>query len=254
MDDVILLQGDCLDLLRSVPDASVDMVLADLPYGTTACSWDSIIPLDRLWEQYRRVCTPQAAIVLTATQPFTTTLISSNMRMFRYCWTWVKHCPTGHLNAKRRPLKQTEDIVIFCGGVPPYFPQGVVPTDRLMQNSASDLSRGTGRKSSTVSGAGKMEKMYRQGVTNYPRDVLHFRSCQQNRQHPTQKPVGLMEYLINTYTSGGQTVLDNAMGSGTTGVACINTGRGFVGMELDGGFFQMAKQRIDSATAHRKGI
>ena len=241
-----LMQGNCLELFPQIPDNSVDMVLADLPYGTTACKWDTIIDLDLLWEQYKRVCKPEAAIVLTASQPFTTTLIASNMKMFKYCWVWVKNHATGHLNARKRPMKQTEDVVVFCNQTPPYFPQGITPVNKVVTNSDSDCRRGDGNKTSTVSGG--LRKEYMQHATGYPRDVLNFVSANGNKQHPTQKPVALMEYLVQTYTEPGQVVLDNTMGSGTTGVACVKTGRGFIGMELDPKFFEVAKQRIETTT------
>ena len=244
MSTVRLFNGDCLEVLNTIPDSSVDLVLADLPYGTTACAWDAVIPFDLLWEQYRRVCRPGAAIVLTASQPFTTSLIASNMAMFKYCWVWVKNHVTGHLNAKKRPMKQTEDVVVFCAETPPYYPQGTTEVNKPAKNSDSDCRRGKGNKTSTVSGG--LQKEYIQTATGYPRNVLRIQSATKT-VHPTQKPVELMEYLIRTYTTEGQTVLDNTMGSGTTGVACVNTGRNFIGIELDKRFFGMASSRIDLA-------
>ena len=227
-----LKQGDCLALMPSIPDNSVDLVLADPPYGTTACKWDSIIPLEPMWEQLKRIIKPNGAIVMTASQPFTTTLIASNMKMFKYCWVWKKSKPTGHLNAKKQPLRTYEDVVVFYDNQCIYNPQGVKPTDKVV----SRTNRGN---------YGECSKTTRQTVTNYPRNIVEFPSV--DGVHQTQKPVALMEYLIKTYTNEGETVLDFAMGSGTTGVACANTGRRFIGIELDTGYFETAKGRIEEA-------
>lgn len=240
-----LFLGDCLEVMQQIPDSSVDMVLVDLPYGTTSCSWDSVLPFDSLWKHYMRVCRKNAAIVMTSVQPFTTSLIASNMKAYKYSWTWVKHHATGHLNAKKRPMKLTEDISVFSFGTLPYYPQGVTSINKPMKNSNSDCSRGTGNKTSTVSGG--LKKEYVQTITGYPRNVLNFKSENANKDHPTQKPVALMEYLIRTYTTEGQTVLDNCMGSGTTGVACAISRRSFIGIELDPTYFGLAKLRIEDA-------
>ena len=232
--------GDCLELMRDVPDQSVDMILCDLPYGTTACKWDTVIPFEPLWAQYRRVAKPNAAIVLTASQPFTTALIASNMREFKYCWVWDKVIGRGHLVAKKRPMAQHEDVAVFYQQAPRYSPQMVEKAKpqkgRKYATSATDII------SQSKFGGEVVERTH-----SYPKTILTF-PPEGKTQHPTQKPVALMEYLIRTYTNEGETVLDNCMGSGTTGVACMNTGRKFIGMEQDAEYFQIARARIESAT------
>ena len=231
---ITLMQGDCLEMMKEIPDGSVDMVLADPPYGTTACKWDSIIPLEPMWEQLKRVIKPNGAIVMTASQPFTTTLIASNMRMFKYCWYWKKNRATGVLNAKKQPLREVEEIVVF--NAKKYNPQGLVEVNQPSRNSKKDYAN---------YGAGTC-KEYTQKFTNYPRQVLDFNSVQRTI-HSTQKPVSLMEYLIKTYTNEGETVLDFTMGSGTAGVACKNLNRRFIGIELDEQYFKIAQERISAA-------
>ena len=238
-----LMLGDCLEKMKDIPDGSVDLILCDLPYGTTACKWDSVIPFEPLWEQYRRIAKKNAAIVLTASQPFTTALIASNLKEFRYCWYWKKSVGSGFQNAKRQPLRLIEEVAVFYRKPPQYIPQGLVRIDapRVNKISAADSIVGG------TSGRGGLRTVGNEWVqefTNYPRNVLEFPAPMAGRQHPTQKPVALMEYLIRTYTQEGETVLDNCMGSGTTGVACINTNRNFIGIELDEGYFKIAEQRI----------
>jgi DNA modification methylase len=228
---ITLLHGDCLEKMAGIPDGSVDMVLTDPPYGTTACSWDSIIPLEPMWEQLKRVTKKNGAIVMTASQPFTTTLIASNMNDFKYCWYWKKNRATGVLNAKKQPLRNVEDICVF--NVKHYNPQGLVEYNKRSRN---------GKKDSEVYGSGQTNT-YNQKWTNYPKQILVFDSVQRVR-HPTQKPVALMEYLIKTYTNEGETVLDFTMGSGTTGVACLNTNRSFIGIEKNLSYFNLATDRI----------
>ena len=228
-DSIWLMKGDCLERMKEIPDGSVDMVLADVPYGSTACAWDSIIPLEPMWEQLKRIIKPNGAIVMTASQPFTTTLIASNMKMFKYCWVWKKSKPTGHLNAKKQPLRTYEDVVVFYDNQCIYNPQGVKPTDKVV----SRTNRGN---------YGECSKTTRQTVTNYPRNIVEFPSV--DGVHQTQKPVALMEYLIKTYTNEGETVLDFTIGSGSTGVAAQNLGRKFIGIEMDDHYFEVAKGRI----------
>ena len=309
--------------MKSIPDGSVDMILCDLPYGTTACRWDSVIPFEPLWEQYRRVTKPNAAIVLTACQPFTTALISSNMQLFRYSWVWEKEQGVNFLSAKRQPLKVHEDIVVFYRGLAEqrgaapeyaplreyfqsereksalssrqmqellgnfmanhYFTNGVrfcIPSEEnylklqrtgAFQRPYQEIKKqyeelGASIRSVTynpqmttgkpyISGKGDSGEVTG-GVTKvqtknegirYPRSIQAFK--RETGLHPTQKPVALMEYLIRTYTNEGETVLDNCMGSGTTGVACMNTGRRFIGIEMDSGYFQIAQNRIMEAAA-----
>ena len=228
-----LMQGDCLELMKEIPDQSVDMILCDLPYGTTACKWDTVIPFEPLWEQYRRIAKKNAAIVLTASQPFTTALIASNMREFRYCWVWEKGRPSNPQLAKIQPLKSHEDIAVFYRERATYNPQGVreIPESERRVHMPESNSLGHCKR-----------KPYTQTHTGYPKSVLNI--APERGIHPTQKPVALMEYLIRTYTNEGETVMDNCMGSGTTGVACVNTGRKFIGMEQDAKYFEIAQKRI----------
>lgn len=231
-----LMQGDCLELMRDIPTGSVDMILCDLPYGTTQNAWDSVIPVKPLWEQYRRVAKKNAAIVLTASQPFTTALIASNIGMLRYEWIWRKEAGTGFLNAKRAPLKDHENILVFYDKLPTYNPQMRTGFKEYKKKKGGDTSN-YGKKGlvTTVSNGDR----YPVTVLEFPRD--------KEKLHPTQKPVALMEYLIRTYTNEGETVLDNCMGSGTTGVACVNTKRRFIGIEREPKYFQIAKSRIEAA-------
>lgn len=230
-----LMLGDCLERMKEIPDASVDMILCDLPYGTTACKWDSVIPFEPLWEQYRRIVKRNAAIVLTASQPFTTALIASNYRDFRYCWVWEKQQPTGFLDARRKPMKAHEDVCVFYAATATYNPQGLVATK--VKNSRKNKA-GNG-----VYGAvGADDYVQKEG--NFPRSVLKIDRVTHGQVHPTQKPVALMEYLIKTYSNEGETVLDNCMGSGTAGVAAKNTNRKFIGIEKDETYFRIAQDRI----------
>ena len=238
-----LMHGDCLELMKDVPDQSVDMILCDLPYGTTACKWDTVIPFEPLWAQYRRVAKPNAAIVLTASQPFTSALGASNLEWLKYGLYWQKSRATGHLNAKRMPMKDIEDCLVFYKEQPTYNPQGLLPLNKKQKNSASHIARGITSDPTSVVTSGITQAEYLQEFTNYPRQVLSFAS-EGSTVHPTQKPVALMEYLILTYTNEGDVVLDNTMGSGTTGVACMNTGRKFIGMEQDAKYFEIAQKRI----------
>jgi site-specific DNA-methyltransferase (adenine-specific) len=234
-----ILLGDCLEQMNLIEDKSIDMILCDLPYGTTRCSWDEIIPFDKLWKQYERVIKDNGAIVLTASQPFTTKLVSSNMKLFRYEWIWKKgkHV-TGFPNAKRMPMKNHENICVFYKRLPTYNPQGIVPlvqTTRKKRKKVSEIMANT-------------DSLKREYVTthkNYPRSILDY-SRDSKTKHPTQKPVALFEYLIKTYTHRGEVVLDNCMGSGTTGVACLNTDRKFIGIEKDEFWYVEALERIKS--------
>lgn len=238
---ISLMQGDCLERMKEIPSGSVDMILCDLPYGTTACKWDSVIPFEPMWEEYRRVTKKNAAIALTSCQPFTSALVMSNPKDFKYDWVWEKTAATGHLNAKKIPMRAHESVLIFSNGAPPYYPQ---------------MTTGHKRKVSTAQHkrSSKLTDVYgRHGLTGYdstsryPRSVQVFASDKQKSSlHPTQKPVSLMEYLIRTYTKDGETVLDNCMGSGTTGIACVRTGRSFIGIERDEGYFKIAQDRIEA--------
>lgn len=247
---VHLLLGDCLQRMEDIPPGSVDMILCDLPYGTTECKWDSVIHLPELWRQYERVVRTDGAIVLTAAQPFTTALAASNLRGFKYSLVWNKHFSGNFVQAKRMPLRTHEDVLVFCfaGKMPRYFPQ-MVKRDKPIKAGATTASwdAAPNRSSPEAREALKL-KVYDE---KYPISILDFtnRGSGDRDLHPTQKPVGLMEYLIKTYTVEGDTVLDNAMGSGTTGVACRNLGRNFIGIEMDETYFDVAKKRILSAKA-----
>ena len=230
---------DCLEGMKRIPDKSIDMILCDLPYGTTACKWDTIIPFEPLWEQYERVIKDNGAIVLTASQPFTSALVMSNPDWFKYAWVWVKTKASGHLDAKRKPMKKHEDVLVFGGkGYPIYNPQGLV--------------NGVFKNGRNVDMTDRVYSQYKNhGVSrkgNYPKTVLEFANPSgKGHLHPTQKPVALFEYLIRTYTSEGETVLDNCMGSGTTAIACINTNRNYIGFELDKHYCDIANERIQKA-------
>ncbi len=238
-----LIHGDCLIEMAKLPAGSVDMICCDLPYGTTACKWDSVIPFAPLWEQYRRVCKKNAAIVLTASQPFTSALVMSNVAAFRYCWVWEKSSGTGFLDAKKRPMRFHEDIAIFYREQPTYNPQKT-------SGKPNHGSKAFASKSKIYSGDFGYSETDKSGL-KYPRTVQFIPSIpptgREKVNHPTQKPVALMEYLIRTYTNEGDIVLDNTMGSGTTGVACVNTGRNFIGIERDDAYFAIAKERIEAA-------
>lgn len=242
-----LMQGDCLERMKEIESGSVDMILTDPPYGTTACKWDSIIPLEPMWEQLRRIIKPNGAIVVTASQPFTTTLIASNVKMFKYCWVWEKSRSVGFLNAKNAPLKRHEDIVVFSSGATAngskrnmrYNPQGLIEINEARSSVSSNDDTIVGNRPSRAN-------PYIAKHKGYPSSIIKFNN--ENKQsHPTQKPVALMEYLIKTYTNEGETVLDFTMGSGTTGVAAKNLNRNFIGIELDDKYFEIAKERIEKA-------
>ena len=240
--DVDLWQGDCLDLMPDIQDGSIDMVMADPPYGTTACKWDSIIPLEPMWKQLKRVIKKNGAIVLMASQPFTTTLISSNMEMFKYCWVWEKTQAVGHLNAYKMPLKKTEDIAIF------YNRQSIY-NYQLKDKPQKDIRPHS--RSGGTDNYGKYDDNQAQNRKiplnkKLPDNVLNFTNAQRT-VNPTQKPVALIEYLIKTYTNEQETVLDFCMGSGTTGVACKNLNRNFIGIEKDADYFKIAQDRIAGA-------
>ena len=240
---VWLTQGDCLERMKEIQSGSVDMVLADPPYGTTQCKWDSIIPLEPMWEQLKRLIKPSGAIVMTAAQPFTSILICSNLGMFKYQWIWVKNLKTGNLNAKRMPMGGHEDIVVFCEKSTTYNPQKRKRTTEV---------RSGNKRNSTTTVYGKQRELYVDNQSDLinPDTVITGINCvhsSEGRIHPTQKPVSLMEYMINTYTDEGETVLDFTMGSGSTGVAAVNTNRRFIGIELNLDYFNIAMDRIEAA-------
>lgn len=231
-----VLHGDCLELMKDIPDGSVDMVLADLPYGTTRNRWDSIIPLDLLWEQYNRIIKDNGAIVLTAQTPFDKILGCSNLDMLKYEWIWDKKLATGHLNAKKMPMKLHENILVFYKKPPTYNPQF---TEGYPYDKGFHLKESTNYgKQVAVSGANKTGK-------RYPKSIVKFSNADRiNKTHPTQKPVALFEYLIKTYTNEGDTVLDNCAGSGTTAIAAINTNRNYILMEQEQEYIDVINKRI----------
>ncbi len=225
--------GDSLEELRKLPSESVDLILCDLPYGTTKNKWDSVLSLPELWVEYRRVRRPGAATVLTCSQPFTSQLGSSNLSELKYAWVWEKSSVTGHLNAHHMPMKKHEDILVFYTHNSTYNAQGLTSYGKVKK-------RGSNGRNFGVSGTENFQES-----TNYPRSILPFPN--DGKLHPTQKPVALMEYPVRTYTNAGAVVLDNTMGSGTTGVACMNAGRRFIGIERDEAYFEIARTRIESA-------
>ena len=270
MTESILYQGDCLEEMDKIEDHSIDLILTDLPYGTTdrkgveekgnnrLLKWDTVIPLDLLWEQYRRILKPLGTVALTADQPFTSMLILSNLDWFKYEWIWKKQKTTGFLLANYRPMKETEDVVIFSpGGAAAasrngknmtYNPQGLIEKKVKKKNNAKRLGKFLHNPEHMGSNNKLLhETEYEQKWTNYPSEIIEF-GLDRNVIHPTQKPVALMEYLIKTYSNEGDTVLDNCMGSGTTGVACKKTNRNFIGIEKESEYFTQAKERIESVT------
>lgn len=231
-----LIQGECLEEMRKIPDGSVDMILCDLPYGTTANRWDHIIPVVPLWNEYERIIKDNGAIILFTQPPFNFKLAYPRLNLFRYEWIWVKENATGFLNARRMPLKLTENILVFYKKLPTYHPQGVEDLEVPVVVSKVSESQNYRMKHRT----------YLKKQRNFPKNVLAF-ARDKDHYHPTQKPVALLEYLIKTYTTEGEVVLDNCMGSGSTGVACVKTGRRFIGIELDSTYFEVAKNRIEEA-------
>ena len=243
MSDITLFQGDCIELMNNICEESIDLILCDLPYGKTNCTWDIIIPFESLWKQYNRIIKPNGVIALFGIEPFSSLLRVSNIKDYKYDWIWKKPKGTGFLNAQKQPLRDVEIISIFYKNQCTYNPQ---------------LAKGTpykGKSGKTVKINNKGDTTYGkffngQGYRNdndgfrYPKQVIEFGVVERNTLHPTQKPVELLEYLIKTYTNEEETVLDNCMGSGSTGVACVNTNRKFIGIELNEEYFNTAKQRI----------
>ena len=236
-----LLNGNCLELMKDIPEGSVDLILCDPPYGTTDCKWDSVLPLDKLWEQYDRVLKPDGVAVLFAAQPFTTQLIMSNRKAFRYCWYWLKNQPTGFTYARYQPMRKVEDICVFYKKMPTYNPQGLTVVKGAKTRKTRDRNPGAYRV--------PKDYEYTPRFTNWPKNVLEYST--ERGLHPTQKPVPLLEYLVRTYTNPGDTVLDNCMGSGSTGVAVKRVGgRHFIGIEQNAEYYQTAKQRIEKEQHH----
>ena len=241
-----IFQEDCLQGMQRIPDKSIDMILCDLPYGTTQGEWDPVIPFEALWLQYGRVIKPHGAIVLTAVQPFTSLLSTSNLKLLKYSWVWAKSEDTGHQNSPQRPLCSHEDVLVFSLGAPRYNPQ---------KTQGTPYNKGTALRPTAVYGNQKATTIKNDDGTRYPRSVQHFKTAESEGPvlHPNQKPLALFEYMVRTYTNEGDVVLDNCRGSGTTAVACINTGRNFIGFELDAGYAAICQQRIDAALAAKRG-
>ncbi len=239
-----LIHGDCLEKMNDIPDKSIDMILCDLPYGTTACKWDVVIPFEPLWEQYKRIIKDRGAIVLFASQPFASALVMSNIEWFKYEWVWDKVVGSNFVNSKRMPLKANENILVFYNKQPTYNP--------IMEDREKKNERKSGKskiKENRINGVPQI-------VTDttskpkYPINIIRVNRLNKELNskyviHPTQKPIQLLEYLIKTYTIEGETVLDNTMGSGSTGISCLNTNRNFIGIEKDDKYFEVAKKRIE---------
>ena len=242
-----LINGDCLEEMKQIEDGSIDMILCDLPYGTTDCKWDKHISFKELWKEYERVIKPTGAICLFASSIFTYKLIESNPKLYKYKWVWVKTRKGNFVNSKNRPMTTYEEVLVFSKGTTAngsknkmvYNPQGLLKVDRIEKRSKTKFKGYIGERPS-------QKEYVKQEYTNYPSDVLYFDSVGKP-QHPTQKPVELLEYLIKTYTVEGEIVLDNTMGSGSCGVAAVNTNRDFIGIELDKNYFEIAEKRIKEA-------
>ncbi len=230
------MKGDCLEKMKDIPDGSVDAIITDPPYGTTACKWDSVIPFGAMWEQLNRIIKPNGAIVLFGSEPFSSALRMSNIKNFKYDWIYKKPKGTGHLNAKKIPMNDFENISLFYKKQCLYNPQfsyGLPYKNKSGKSSFEGYGKDN-RKGNDSNGR------------RYPKRVLEFKAVERNTIHPTQKPIELMEYLIKTYTNENETVLDFTMGSGTTGVACKNLNRSFIGIEMDDKYFEIAKERIEN--------
>ena len=232
-----LYNGDCLEVMKNIPDKSVDMILTDPPYGTTACKWDSVIPFEPMWEQLNRIIKPNGAICLFGSEPFSSALRMSNIKHFKYDWYWNKIRGVGHLNAKRQPMKSVETISVFYKKQCCYNPQ-MRPREKSRTSKNNNSQKVFGNCRNNFVGETLKEK--------YPVSLITFSKSdmKKNKFHSSQKPIDLLEYLIRTYTNEGETVLDFTMGSGSTGVACVNTNRNFIGIELDENYFNIAKERL----------
>lgn len=238
MKNIELWHGDCLELMKDIPDKSVDFILCDLPYGTTSCEWDNIVPFEHLWKQYNRVIKDGGAVALFGSEPFSSKLRLSNLSAYKYDWVWNKKIPSGMCNAKIQPMRQTENISIFINGTSFYYPQ-MTKRDKPIKAGGLKDSRSAGNAGRT------MKPLHKTYDEKYPTTLITFDKVRRGSLHSAQKPIELCEYLIKTYTNEGETVLDNCMGSGTTGVACRNLNRKFIGIELDKAYFEIAKNRIE---------
>ena len=245
MVNIELKQGDCLELMKDIPDGSVDLVLTDPPYGTTACKWDSVIPFEPMWEQLNRIIKPNSAICLFGNEPFTSCLICSNINGFKYRWDCNKKIPSGMGYAKYRPMQQTEDICVFSkGGEKTKYNPQFIKRDKPIKSGGNSIQARVYSGFKCMENGNEYKKTY---DYKNPITLIEFDKVRKGALHPTQKPVPLLEYLIRTYTNEGETVLDFTMGSGSTGVACVNTNRNFIGIELDENYFKIAENRIKQA-------
>ena len=244
---MILYKGDCLIESEKIETGSVDLILTDLPYGTTACKWDSIIDLPKLWMQIERIIKDNGVILLFAQTPFDKVLGASNLPLLRYEWLWVKEQGTGNLNANKMPLKKHENILVFYKKLPIYNPQ-------MTEGDAYEIKRNKNTNEIFGKTGTKDGYITKNNGERYPTTILNFNRELRNRLHPTQKPVALLEYLIKTYTNEEMTVVDLTMGSGSTGVACKNTNRNFIGIEKDDKYFEIAEKRINGTTANPNGF
>lgn len=240
MSNINLYQGNCLEVMKEIKDKSIDMILCDLPYGTTKCKWDIVLPFDDLWKQYNRIIKDNGVVVLFGTEPFSSHLRLSNLKNYKYDWIWKKTKAQGFLNSKKMPLKDYENICVFYKKLPMYNPQGIIYGD-FKNDRKSKYNKGEDVY-------GKEKEFGISHMSNFPKQIIEFSNPSGKGQlHPTQKPVDLLEYLIKTYTKEGEVILDNCMGSGSTGVACKNLNRSFIGIELDEKYFNIAKERIEKA-------
>ena len=246
-----LYKGECLEVMKDISTGSIDAIITDPPYGTTACKWDSVIDFDLMWEQLNRIIKPNGAIVLFGSEPFSSALRMSNFQNWKYDWIWHKNQPSGQFNASKMPMKAYETISVFYKEQPTYNPQMVQRTEKELKRLSHKSVEGV--STDTIYGDINRKSLNRyENITKYPTNVINDIKCVFNRsgekvKHPTQKPILLMEYLINTYTNEKETVLDFTMGSGSTGVACVNTNRNFIGIEMDSKYFEIAEQRIKEA-------
>lgn len=248
-----LYKGDCLEIMKNIPDKSIDMILCDLPYGTTRNKWDSIIPLDELWDQYNRIISCKGIIVLFSQSPFDKVLGYSNLKMLKYEWIWVKNKATGFLNSKHSPLKKHETILVFTNSATSYTKNGtngIYNPQGLVKKDVPTINKGSRGRMGIAQTYDKANKDAIQEYENYPNDILYF-DVVAKPVHPTQKPVDLLQYLIKTYTNESMIILDNTMGSGSTGVACMNTNRKFIGIELDDTYYDIAESRISEALKNK---
>ena len=241
MSEYKLYQGDCIEVMKDIEDGSVDLILTDPPYGTTACKWDSVIPFEPMWEQLNRIIKPNGAICLFGSEPFSSALRMSNIKNFKYDWIWDKRIPSGMSYARFQPMRQTENISVFCNGKTVYNPQ-MVKRDKPIKKGGNKYS-----PSAPIQACKEGKDFKKTYEYKNPINLIVFDKIRKGSLHPTQKPVPLLEYLIRTYTNEGETVLDFTMGSGSTGVACVNTNRNFIGIELDENYFKIAENRIKQA-------